>query len=90
MRLERTAAAMAAGALPIGSVATIPLWTGRAVRPTSAAAIAEEEEEEAVMAAATGVAAAIDACGKAAAFERPQEQSFRLILACIEDQFGIT
>jgi hypothetical protein len=89
MRLERTAAAMAAGALPIGSVATIPLWTGRAVRPTSAAAIAEEEE--AVMAAAaTGVAAAIDACGKAAAFERPQEQSFRLILACIEDQFGIT
>ena len=57
MAPERAAAT--AGAFLIGSVATIPLWTVRAIRSTSAAAIAEE----AVMAVAvaTGVAEAIDA-----------------------------
>ena len=66
MASERTAlilAAAAAGAFLIGSVATIQLWTVRAIRSTSAAAIAEAAAivEEAVMAAATGVAVAIDA-----------------------------
>jgi hypothetical protein len=87
-----TAAIMAAAtaeAFLIGSVATIPLWTVRAIRSTSAAAIAEE----AVMAAATGVAVAIDAAGlseKRRPFDLPQQRFFRFILVCVTHHFGIT
>jgi hypothetical protein len=84
MASERTAlilAAAAAGAFLIGSVATILLWTLRAIRSTLAAAIAGEAVMAATtgVAAATGAAVAIDAAGlseKQWLFGPPQARFF--------------
>ena len=79
-----------AGAFLIGSMATIPLWTVRAIRSTSAAAIAEEAV---MVVAATGVAEAINAAAlrkKQPHFDLPQQRFFRFILVCVTHHFGIT